>query len=153
MKYSRMYLYVNYGIVDDLNGFLIPEYSVESKYFLDCEKAEREGICTETSTLDEVNFDNLKVRQGDVLFLIKGEEYSSVKCKVFVINLRNNTEGYVVGYYSSDDSRLYLANSVASMFKEINGVEVKNYLLYDKEQMERYVESIEQIWEENYSGE
>lgn len=145
MRYDRMYLFVNYGIVGGDGAYLVPDYSSDSDWFLDEKKCEEEGLCLNTAKMHQINFDNLEVERGDVLFVTGEEDCKGNKTTIRVANLRNKTEGFVRGFYGSDESRLNLVNSIAKCFKDVGEVTVKNYLIYNDREVEEYVASMEEL--------
>ena len=125
--------------------YLVSEYSTKTDFFLDCEKAEEQGICTEHRELEDVEFEELVVEKGNVLLLTPVGEKDNLYYTIRVDNLDNNTFGTFTGAYFSDDSRLYTVNSVANRFKDIEDVIVCNCLIYNEKEVKSYIDALKEL--------
>ena len=123
------YLHMFDIIKDSEDCYLVPECSVT--YRKD----------TEEHGFEIIDFSDLEVHKKDILVLYVVKHVNRFKSVLEVYNTTNGTSGYIEGYYNSDDSRYYLCNSVAKHFKD-KKVTVKNYLIYDKEEVANYVDAM-----------
>ena len=135
MKYNDEYLEKEFGIYK----FDEESYMIEENVF------NTNSLNDDYSSLKDVDLDGLDVKADDVLLVLKFKDLENGYTQLVVENLTNKKVGYVVGYYYSDDGRADTVNAIANHFKHIKNVCVTNYLIYSKEETEKYVDMVNEI--------
>lgn len=137
--YTKKYLEMAYGILETGDGrYYIPEHKINTNDL---------GEAEEYSSLKNIkDIDKLDVKENDTL-CITLKDFS--KDKYYYIlsieNLRNQKIATVEANYFSDDSRCYALYEIAELFKDIKFVTLKNYLIYDEEDMKAHVNALENL--------
>lgn len=140
MKYNDDYIFETYGIINDTEGtgyYLIPEAWVNTN----------DEIYFDDGNIIGLDLREFKVDDGDTIALtLCNEDEGDFIYEIELYNADTDTYGYLLWSGSMyDDGRYYLVNKVANFFREYDDVIIQYYLLYNEEEVTKYIDSLERI--------